>query len=158
MKALILTLDRAKRNRQGMGLYFRRLHGPFKLSSITDASHGSRVTSYAHEAQGLFLCEDRPIRITKDGQLCPEDYSKFLSKAHPLSGTSKKGKRISYSTSHAEAVSAVGGSQNAQYVALRYAELLMKPWITRTSTTTLQGLMNLQDQGLTVMPVGMGTD
>eukprot|EP00959_Pyramimonas_sp_CCMP1952_P059725 1247448-Pyramimonas_sp.AAC.1 len=85
-----------------MGLYFHRLHGPFKLSSITDASHGSRVTSYAHEAQGLFLCEDRPIRITKDGQLCPDDYSKFLS------GTSKKGKRISYSTSHAEAVSAVG--------------------------------------------------
>eukprot|EP00959_Pyramimonas_sp_CCMP1952_P020315 428612-Pyramimonas_sp.AAC.1 len=71
---------------------------------------------------------------------------------------SPEGKRINYSTSHAEAVSAVRGSQNAQYVALRFTDILMKPWIQRTSTTSLSGLMNLQEQGLTVMPVEMGTD
>ena len=102
MKTLIQTLDRAKRNRQGMGLYFHRLQGPLKLTSITDASHATKMTSYAHEAQGLFLCEDRPVAIHKNGQLDVADYQLFLGKAHPLSGTSKKGKRISYSTSHAE--------------------------------------------------------
>eukprot|EP00959_Pyramimonas_sp_CCMP1952_P312795 6547534-Pyramimonas_sp.AAC.1 len=53
--------------------------------------------------------------------------------AHPLVGQSRKSKRVSYSTSHAETVAAVGGSQTAQFTALRFTEMIARPMLEKAT-------------------------
>eukprot|EP00959_Pyramimonas_sp_CCMP1952_P346974 7267149-Pyramimonas_sp.AAC.2 len=83
-KSLKSILDRAKNHRYQAGLYFRRLSGPFRLASINDAAHATKNTSYAHEAQGPFLMEDRFIEKNFRGEVSLSCYDHVFGAARPL--------------------------------------------------------------------------
>eukprot|EP00959_Pyramimonas_sp_CCMP1952_P384667 8061975-Pyramimonas_sp.AAC.1 len=101
---------------------------------------------------------DRPLRHDKYGAVHVSSYSQIFGPAHPLIGQSKKSKRVFYSTSHAETIAAVGGSQHAQYTALRFTELLALPMVETQGKSALQGLMKMQDEGRAMTPIDIITD
>eukprot|EP00959_Pyramimonas_sp_CCMP1952_P053836 1126243-Pyramimonas_sp.AAC.1 len=85
--------------------------------------------------------EDRFIEKNSRGEVNISCYDHVFGAAHPLIGQSRKSKRVSYSTSHAETVSAVGGSQMAQFTALRFTEILIRPQLDRGPEGALKMLM-----------------
>eukprot|EP00959_Pyramimonas_sp_CCMP1952_P280754 5868501-Pyramimonas_sp.AAC.1 len=83
-KQLKSVLERAKKNRERAGLYYRKMIGPFRLARINDAAHATKTTSYAHEAQGLFLMEDRRVEFNRHGIVSKTSYDNVFGAAHPL--------------------------------------------------------------------------
>ena len=110
-------LAKSKRNSTMAGLFFPKLSMPLRISCICDASHGTKLTSYAHEAQMVLLMEDRPLQCDSNDIVISQHVSNVGGPAHCLSATVRKSKRISHSTSHAETLSGCGGTQLAQMIA-----------------------------------------
>ena len=78
---------------------------------------------------------------------------KLGGKCHILWAHGAKAKRVSYSTSHAETLSAVSGMETSTLVAVRLAELLYTP-----KPPTIQSLLLLQEGGVPELPCDGYTD
>ena len=120
--ALIL---RAKRYRENLGLKYVPIHPPFCIKVIHDTNHAGKVSSYATEAIGVFLAEDRRINIDprtcEVSQMTETELGGWL---HPLHTVSRKATRVSSSTSRAETLGCVTGKELGQLTAQRLTEIL----------------------------------
>ena len=54
------ALSRAKRIKEGNGLYFRRIRFPIKVQGIGDAGQANSRSLYAQEGKLCLIMEDRP--------------------------------------------------------------------------------------------------
>ena len=140
---------------QNLGLYFRKLLPPLRLACVHDSSAAGNVRNYAQEGVMVLLTEDRLSgfegsyeHVLQDNQTC-----RLGGRCHVLWAHGAKAKRISYSTSHAETLSAVSGMEAATLVAVRLAELLYSP-----KKPTIQSLLQLQEGGVPELPVDGYTD
>ena len=150
-------LARAQKCMQMMGLHFPLMEFPCRIVSIADSSHGNKMTSYAQEAGGVFLMEDRTALLNVQHGIVDKDSERLLGGVcHRLACQSKKSKRISHSTSHAETLSAVSTLQHAQLIALRYTEVLTG--CTIGMPKPLEVLMNVNNTAAFVMPIDHYTD
>ena len=92
---------------------------------------------------------DRSIQLSPDGILHQSDYIKMMGFAHCLVCASHKAKRVSYSTSHAETLSACFGKELAQVLSLRLTEILgagMLHWLGMVDRIpTVNELIKMQE-------------
>ena len=131
------------------GIIFVYLEPPLQIVSVTDAGHASRQTSYAHEGHLILLMSLR----SAGGTLKGSEAARFGGPAHALSGSAKKSKRITHSTSFAETLACHSGSANAQLAALRFTEVLEPAPPPRLST-----LLSWADAGRFTIPTHCVTD
>ena len=112
------------RNPNKFGIYFRRMHPPFRIISVSDASAPNKVSKFATEGIVICLAEDRLRKpaVDKNDYLEPSLVKHVGGKCHIYIATSQKSKRISYSTSHAETLSGAKAIPIAQLVSMRLAE------------------------------------
>ena len=140
-----------------LGLHFR--HFPpdvgLRIQCIHDASSASKGKSYAQEGMMILLMPELPDEILRqDDVTCSdEDISKVSDYGHLLFNHGGKAKRVSYSTSHAETLSAIGGLESSSMVAVRLTEL----WIADPNPS-LQTLTPYQEQGSSLFPVDSARD
>ena len=116
------VIKRLRRNPEKFGLYYRRMHGPYHIAVITDASSPNKTSSFATDGIIVGLSPDRLSHVVTDKHdYLREDLIKHLSAAimHVLHITSQKSKRISHSTSHAETNSAAKTIPLGQLLCLR---------------------------------------
>ena len=140
--------------RQGLGLYFRKLRAPLRLACVHDSSAGGNVRHYAQEGIMVLLFEDK-LKGYDSYEHVIEDHQthKLGGKCHVLWAHGAKAKRVSYSTSHAETLSAVSGMETSTLVAVRLAELLYT-----AKPPTIQSLLLLQEGGVPDLPCDGYTD
>ena len=91
-----------------VGLHFPALKPPLVIHTFADASHGTKKTAYAQEGIVVLLCEDR-LDLKVNGTLMAEQLKMISGRCHVLHFLSRKAKRVSYSTLHAETLSACAG-------------------------------------------------
>ena len=158
LKAANTLLNRAKKNVEMAGLHFPILKWPCRLISIADSSHGTKHTSYAQEAGGIFLASDNTSKVimNKAGVISRDSEHHLGGAVHRLACFSKKSKRISHSTSHAETLAAVSTIQYSQLIALRYTELISG--CTVGASKPLQVLISISDTGKYIVPIDHYTD
>ena len=118
LRAANAVVKRAQRNSK-RGLHFPPLKGQLCIMCISDASFSTKSTSYAVEGQ---------IVIIKPTTGLPRETGTYSAQqlsgpCHLISATSRKAKRISHSTSHAESLSAYGALTAAETVAMRQTEV-----------------------------------
>ena len=108
------------KNPNKFGIYFRRMHPPFRMISVSDASAPNKVSNFATEGIVICLAEDRLRRpsVDKNDYLEPTLVKHIGGKCHIYVATSQKSKRISYSTSHAETLSGAKAIPIAQLLAM----------------------------------------
>ncbi len=102
----------------------------------------------------ILLCEDR-LEFQDLGPISLSDAEAWLQggKAHVLAFISRKAKRISYSTSHAETLSACGGLELGQLIALRLAEVL-----SRVKKFNAEQMIALGERGGWPVPIDQMAD
>ena len=139
---------------QGLGLCYRKLRAPYRLACAHDSSAAGNVRQYAQEGIMVLLLEDK-LRGFDSYEHIVEDHvtHKLGGKCHVLWAHGAKAKRVSYSTSHAETLSAVSGMETSTLVAVRLAELLYTP-----KPPTIQALILLQEGGVAELPCDGYTD
>ena len=139
---------------QGLGLYFRKLRAPLRLACVHDSSAGGNVRHYAQEGIMVLLFEDK-LKGYESYEHVIDDHQthKLGGKCHVLWAHGAKAKRVSYSTSHAETLSAVSGMETSTLVAVRLAELLYT-----AKPPTIQSLLLLQEGGVPDLPCDGYTD
>ena len=137
-----------------LSLHYRRLRGPLRLVCVHDASSASKDRNYAQEGILVLLCEDGLHDLGTQYKLeADDDLAKKLSgRSHVLWSHGAKAKRVSYSTSHAETLSAIGGLETVSLVAVRLSELYFK------GKPSLKDLTQIQEFGNDVLPVDCMTD
>ena len=88
------------------GLVFLKLTPPLRILSISDASFATSKTSYAIEGILNLITEDTMTDSSiVSGTLTADVVKKLMNgKAHCITTSGKKSKRISHSTSHAESL------------------------------------------------------
>jgi hypothetical protein len=106
-----------------VGLHFPVLKPPLVVQTFADASHGSKHTAYAQEGIVVLLCEDR-LDVRENATLTDLQNSSIGGRCHVLHFLSRKAKRVSYSTQHAETLSACAGKDLAQHASMRLHEVL----------------------------------
>ena len=86
------------------GIIYRPLQPPLRILAISDASFATSKTSYAIEGCLVLITSQQTIALKPGENRCsPADFKKFCcGSARILHASSKKAKRISHSTSHAE--------------------------------------------------------
>ena len=145
------------KDKLSLGLHYRFFEPGTKmrLQCIHDASSASKDTSYAQEGMMILLMPELPPEmLNQDDITCGEPEIQHLSNyGHLLFAHGGKAKRVSYSTSHAETLSAIGGLEASSMVSIRMTEL----WIPEPSPS-LKLLTEYQEQGSTVFPVDTATD
>ncbi|CAE7218696.1 unnamed protein product [Symbiodinium sp. CCMP2592] len=138
-----------------LGLHYRFLHGNLRLLCIHDASSANKDRNYAQEGILVLLCEDN--FNVDDGVYKMEASDELVrnlgGKAHVLWSHGAKAKRVSYSTSHAETLAAIGGLETVSLVAIRLSELMFEK-----GQPTLKDLMSIQENGNPLLPVDAMTD
>ncbi len=150
--AINTVTKRLAKNQNKFGIYLRRMHPPFRLISVSDASAPNKVSNFATEGIIIGLAEDRLRQVTvdKNDYLEPSFVKHIGGKCHIYIATSQKSKRISYSTSHAETLSAAKAIPVAQLVAMRLSE----PELTQKHSINKPLLLQeLQDTGQCPIPV-----
>ena len=138
-----------------LGLRYRFLEGKLRLLCIHDASSANKDRNYAQEGILVLLCEDN-FFVGKDVYKVEASDSLTANlggKAHVLWSHGAKAKRVSYSTSHAETLAAIGGLETVSLVAIRLSELSFEK-----GQPTLQDLMKIQENGNPNLPVDAMTD
>ena len=138
-----------------LGLHYRFLEGRLRLLCIHDASSANKDRNYAQEGILVLLCEDNFV-VDKDVfklEASDDLTASFGGKAHVLWSHGAKAKRVSYSTSHAETLAAIGGLETVSLVAVRLSELMFKK-----GQPTLKDLMAIQENGNPDLPVDAMTD
>ena len=138
-----------------LGLYFRKLSGNIRLMCVHDASSASKGRNYAQEGILVLLCEDKlhiddhHYKIEADDQLAEA----LGGRAHVLWSHGAKAKPVSYSTSHAETLAAIGGLETVTLVSVRLCEMFLLG-----NQPTLAELTKVQEQGHPQLPVDALTD
>ena len=148
-----LVIKKAKRAHDNCGLHYNFLKPPLKIFQFTDASHATKLSSYAMEGMMTLLMQDETDTIgTGDVHLSDANVVKLNGYAHLVSFRGRKANRISYSTSHAETLACCGGKDTAHMVALRYTEVLGGKLVNTMST------ISVYEKGQFIYPVDMATD
>ena len=83
---------------------------------------------------------------------------RLAGKGHPLYFSARRATRVSYSTSHAEALSCVGCSQVSILIATRLTEVFSQQLVPAPRPLTVHHLLQLQDQNACIIPVDQVTD
>ena len=147
---------RAK-DRVQLGLHYRFFgaNTRFRLQCIHDASSATKGRCYAQEGIMVLMMPELPDEILRQDDLeCDDRVVDMLSNyGHILYAHGGKAKRVSYSTSHAETLSAIGGLEASSMVATRLSELWLK-----SAAPTLKELTHLQEGGSPLFPVDTSTD
>ncbi|CAE7659853.1 unnamed protein product [Symbiodinium microadriaticum] len=108
-----------------LGLHYCFLKGPLRLMCTRDASSANKDRNYAQEGILVVLCEDGLNIDVNDYKLEASDALAMAlgGKANVLWSRGAKAKRVSYSTSHAETLAAIGGLETVSLVTIRLSEL-----------------------------------
>ena len=157
LKEANVALRRAKATAVFNGLHFRRLAGPLRCLSITDASHVSKATVHAQEAKLVLLTEDKVDLRGADQWLSASTVHKLEGFAHPLYTGARKATRVSHSTSHGEALGVLGGLQIAQLVVNRWTEPYCEVLFGITVPRPLD-LLKIQNEHRVLIPIDCLTD
>ena len=138
-----------------IGLHYRVMESPkVRLVCIHDASSASQGRHYAQEGLLICLAEDKFADKAMDFETVFEDgendgevgqHGGFM---HVLFASGSKAKRVSYSTSHAETLSMVGGMEASTLIMVRLAEIMHKD-----KAPTLAQLTKIQEEGVKQLPV-----
>ena len=138
LKAANRLVDRAKTHKARAGLHYRQIPKPVRVADVSDASHATKITSYAHEGNFVFLMHDgiKDLKV-KDHTVTADTEYLLGGVVHPLVTSSHKSKRVSHSTSHAENLSACSGVQNAPMDALRLTEVEVPILYKQLATVSL---------------------
>ena len=142
------TISRAQKSPHH-GLIFHRFDPPLVLFSISDSSFATSSTSYAVEGHVVLLAELRKVTVGKDDTFSA---SQLDTPIHLLHAASKKAKRISHSTSHAESLAMYNTAVHAEQVAARITENTC-PW-----TPTLEHCIAVEEHGMFDMVLWQATD
>ncbi|CAE8712610.1 unnamed protein product [Polarella glacialis] len=154
LRAANALVVRAKKYAAGCGLHFCKLTPPLRILTITDASHASKLSSYAQEGVIVLLTEDRQPRLDLvNKELTDFDCVLQSGRCHVFIGNSNKAKRISSSTSHAETLAATNGRECAQLLAMRLHEIL-----GGQKKISLSAMITVQEHGSWVIPIDHCTD
>ena len=98
-------LKRAHKELKHFRLHFPILRWPFRAVSVADAGHASKASSYAHEGALALIMSDVDVGLMPKSDVVDYDNIQRLSgPAHAVGSFSRKSRRISHSTSHAETV------------------------------------------------------
>ena len=153
LRAVNALIARAIKYREGVGLYFPVLKPPLKILCVHDARHVTKTSSYAQEGVLALLMEDRGPRVSPGVTKLRDDQLALLSgPAHVLANTARKAKRVSYSTSHGEALAGAAGKELAQSLVMRITEVLCG------KALSLQEAIRIQEDGLYSIPIDHMTD
>ena len=138
-----------------VGLHYRVMESPqVRLVCIHDASSASQGRHYAQEGLLICLAEDKFAGEEMDFETVFEDgeghqgverHGGFM---HVLFASGSKATRVSYSTSHAETLSMVGGMEASTLIMVRLAEIMHKE-----KAPTLAQLTKIQEEGVKQLPV-----
>ena len=151
LRAANSLVKRAQQN-PTRGLVYPRLQGPLAVFSISDSSFSTSSTSYAVEGNAVLLM---PLHKCLQTNAYTELNSATLSThCHLLAAQSKKAKRVSHSTSHAESLSMYSGLQLAETVAMRYTETQF-PFCY---SPTVENLISIEEWGRFELPIIACTD
>ena len=156
-KACNAMLKRAQKELKNFGLHFPTLRWPFRAVSVADAGHASKASSYAHEGALALIMSDVDVELVPKSDVVDYDSIRRLSgPAHAVGSFSRKSRRISHSTSHAETVVAVACLQLTQLIATRITEFYCEPIFHKVADVKM--LLDIQDNGLWLIPVDHVTD
>ena len=138
-----------------VGLHYRIMENPnVRLMCIHDASAASKGRSYAQEGLIIGLAEDKFYGINMPNEVEFKDgtgegtVDQHGGTLHVLHASGSKAKRISYSTSHAETLSMVGGMEASTLVMVRLAEFhhpKLQP--------SIKDLIQVQEEGDPKLPI-----
>ena len=147
-------IARAKKYRQGCGLYFRKLTFPLKIVCAADAGANTKKSQYYREGALILLMSDD---LPNTGRQIKVEHSDsmnlaFGGQAHILGGYGRRAKRVSWSTSQGETLAAVGSQELAQLIAARLTEVLLARPISLSVMTRRWAY------GLFIVPVDHLTD
>ena len=155
-KVLNLLLRKAIANAPQNGLHFARLAWPIRIVSIADSGHATKKSCYPYEGKFVFIMSDQ-VPKTADEWLSSAYKHVLEGHAHPMYFSARKATRISHSTSHAETLSAVGCTQTAQLVSLRFTEVFAQTLLGRPLSSP-RDLLELQHRNVSVLPLDHVTD
>lgn len=138
-----------------VGLHYRVMESPqVRLVCIHDASSASQGRHYAQEGLLICLAEDKFAgeemdfeTVFEDGE-GPQGVERHGGFMRVLFASGSKAKRVSYSTSHAETLSMVGGMEASTLIMVRLAEIMHKE-----KAPTLAQLTKIQEEGVKQLPV-----
>ena len=131
-----------------IGLWYRKINPPYKLFSVSDASHASSKTSYAVEGTLVLLMHDKASGIEKG----KHDSDKLNGVAHILVHGGKRSKRISHSTSHAESLAMHATLTHCELISMRFTERVF------VKAPTLQDLIDADSDSRLEVPIDAITD
>ena len=131
-------------------LHYRRFQTPHqRLVCIHDASSANNGRHYAQEGILVLLADDHWRDQTMEHEVIHDDESVKMHGGvmHVLHAHGGRAKRISYSTSHAETLSMVNGTESTTLVMVRLSGMMhisLKP--------TLKELVDIQENGNPALP------
>ena len=138
-----------------VGLHYRIMEAKHvRLVCIHDASSAAQGRSYAQEGLLIGIMEDKFHDVTLEaetefqdgeGEHGVENHGGIF---HILHASGSKAKRISYSTSHAETLSMVGGMEASTMIMVRLAELHHP-----AKAPTIKQLVQIQEAGDPKIPM-----
>ena len=138
------------------------LRPPLKILTHADASHATKESAYAREGVMVLIMEDNKPTVSADGIVQASSFGKIDGFAHCLVCAAHKSKRVSYSTSHAETLSACFGKELAQVLSLRITEILGSKLLhlmcMRDRIPTVKELIKMQELNCVIMPTDHCTD
>ena len=136
------------------GLVFLKLTPPLRILSISDASFATSKTSYVIEGILNLITEDTMTDSSIVSGTLTADIVKKLKngRAHCITTSGKKAKRISHSTSHAESLSAHSSLTGTEHLAMRHTEIFICPGCR------IDDLLWYEDHAIYDLPVDHVTD
>ena len=154
LRATNIVVKKAKQNASSFGIRFPVLRPPLKIAQFTDASHATKTTSYAMEGIVTLLMEDHEFKLDQDVTELSDGAAAGLSGyAHLLAWSGRKAKRISYSTSHAEALAICAGKDIGIVTAMRLTEMLCHDYLFNVDSA-----IKALESGKLVIPIDQFTD
>ena len=120
------AIIRRARQFSNRGILYKRIAPPSRTLCISDASFATKKTSYAIEGQIILVTTSPNAIKLNPGSNDIENKSLrafFTGAAHVLHCSSRKAKRISHSTSHAESLSLNSVLGATDIIAMRFTEL-----------------------------------
>ena len=126
-----------------------------RIQCVHDASSATKGRAYAQEGVLVLLTPELNQTLLRQDEVeCDDEAINMLSNyGHILYAHGGKAKRVSYSTSHAETLSAVNGLETSGMVATRLTEM----WLP-DKKPSLQLLTQQQEAGSQLSPVDTATD
>ena len=138
-----------------LGLHYRYFEGnDLRVVCIHDASSAAKGRNYAQEGLLVCLADDKFRHQQMDFETEYDDgnmvggVGQHGGVMHVLHASGGKAKRVSYSTSHAETLSMVGGVEASTLVMIRLTEIDMV-----SSQPTIKELIKIQEQGNPKLPM-----